>query len=71
MANSSTSSSGIGLVGVLGIVFIVLKLAGVVDWSWLWVLSPFWIDFLFIALVLVVMKLGKHTGGDMPPEEEP
>lgn len=27
---------------VLGIVFIVLKLTGYIDWSWWWVLSPFW-----------------------------
>ena len=27
----------------LGIVFIVLKLVGVIDWSWFWVLAPFWI----------------------------
>ena len=34
----------IGLGGILGIVFIVLRLVGVIDWSWLWVLSPFWIS---------------------------
>ena len=38
--NSSSSSGGIGFVGLLTIVFIVLKLVDVIDWSWFWVLSP-------------------------------
>lgn len=36
-------SGGIGFCGLLGIVFIILKLVGVISWSWLWVLSPIWI----------------------------
>ncbi len=35
----------ITLPAALGILFIGLKLAGVIDWSWIWVLSPFWISF--------------------------
>jgi hypothetical protein len=27
---------------VLGVVFVTLKLTGVIAWSWLWVLAPFW-----------------------------
>lgn len=51
MAQSSTTSSGgIGFAGLLGIVFIVLKLVGVISWPWIWVLAPLWIPF---ALVLV------------------
>lgn len=53
---TSSSSSGIGFVGLLTIVFITLKLLGKIDWSWWWVLSPMWISALlivgFIALVL-------------------
>lgn len=30
-----------GTLTILGIVFIVLKLTGNIDWSWFWVLSPF------------------------------
>lgn len=44
-------SARIGLPSLLGIVFIVLKLLGVITWSWIWVLSPFWIS--FIAFVLI------------------
>lgn len=53
--NDSSSGDGIGFVGLLTIVFIVLKLTGVVAWSWLWVLSPLWITFLIIVLILIVL----------------
>ena len=42
MANGSTQSGGIGILGLLGIVFVVLKLTGYIDWSWWWVTAPFW-----------------------------
>lgn len=45
------NQDGLSLPTILGIVFIVLKLCGVIDWSWLWVLSPFWIP---AAIVIVV-----------------
>lgn len=51
--NNSSSSSGIGFVGLLTIVFITLKLTGVIDWSWWWVLSPLWIA---ASIVLVVFS---------------
>lgn len=41
-SSSSSSSAGIGATGLLGVAFIVLKLCHVIDWSWWWVLSPFW-----------------------------
>lgn len=47
----SKKSVGLGICDVLAIVFVVLKLVGVIDWSWLWVLSPIWIN-LIIVLVL-------------------
>jgi len=39
--------------GFLGVSFIVLKLCGVINWSWWWVLAPFWGP---IALVLVILS---------------
>ena len=47
-------SSGIGATGLLGIAFIVLKLVGVIGWSWVWVLSPFWIGAIVWVLAVVV-----------------
>lgn len=41
-----------GFFGLLTIVFIVLKLTGVVAWSWWWVLAPIWIPVLISAVVV-------------------
>lgn len=42
----------VGFGGLLAIAFIVLKLCGVIGWSWWWVLSPLWIP---LALIVVVV----------------
>jgi hypothetical protein len=58
------SSSGIGLTGVLFVVFLVLKLTGNIDWSWWWVTSPIWIPvalvfglFLIVLLSLIILLI--------------
>ena len=56
-SNRNNSSSGIGICGVLTIVFVVLKLVGVINWSWLWVLCPLWIDILLTVIVLVIITI--------------
>lgn len=48
---SSSSSSGIGFGDLLTIAFIVLKLLHIIDWKWIWVLSPLWIS---MSLVIVI-----------------
>jgi hypothetical protein len=42
MSNNNSSSGGIGFLGMLAIVFIVLKLCKVIDWSWWWITCPLW-----------------------------
>jgi hypothetical protein len=42
MSTTSSSSSGIGAVGLLGVAFVVLKLTGYIQWSWWYVTMPFW-----------------------------
>lgn len=32
----------IGILGLLGLLFVALKLTGVIAWSWWWVTAPFW-----------------------------
>jgi hypothetical protein len=60
---SSSSSGGIGFVGLLTIVFIVLKLIGTITWSWWWVLSPIWITTLVvIGIILIVATLAYFFG---------
>ena len=55
--SSSSSSSGIGFTGMLTILFIALKLTGVIQWSWWWVLSPLWISFGILILFTILVTL--------------
>lgn len=42
------NAGGIGVLGLLGVLFVGLKLTGYIAWSWWWVLAPFWMP---VALV--------------------
>ena len=52
--NNNSSGGGMGLCGVLTVVFIVLKLVGVIEWSWIWVLSPLWIGLAFSIVAILI-----------------
>lgn len=52
--NSTHVGGGIGFAGALTILFIALKLIGIIEWSWVWVLAPIWISWA-IALVLLII----------------
>lgn len=54
---NNSSSGGIGFAGLLTVLFIGLKLTGVIAWSWLWVLSPLWITFSLVVLFIVVAAI--------------
>lgn len=59
--SNTTSNGRIGCGLVLTIVFIVLKLVGVIHWSWWWVLAPTWIPlFLMLLLFSVAFLLTKN-----------
>jgi hypothetical protein len=47
-------SSGISLSGLTFIVFLVLKLCGVIDWSWWWVTAPLWGPFALLIAGLFI-----------------
>ena len=56
--SSSSSSGGIGLCGVLFVAFLVLKLCGVIGWSWWWVTCPLWAPAaIVIGVVLIVIAV--------------
>jgi hypothetical protein len=55
MADNNSSAGGIGFGGLLTIVFIVLKLLHVINWSWWWVLAPLWMGAAFVVLVLFII----------------
>lgn len=54
MENKS-NTGGIGFVGLLQLIFITLKLLGVISWSWVWVLSPTWISIIIVAIIILVV----------------
>lgn len=43
--------TSIGFMDLLLVLFIGLKLGGVIAWSWWWVLSPLWLPFLVALLI--------------------
>lgn len=58
MKNRSTGMGCLdAFVVLLQIVFIVLKLCGVIAWSWWWVLAPIWIYIIFILLVVIICAI--------------
>ena len=64
--SSTARSGGISFTGLLTVCFIVLKLTGYINWSWVWVLSPLWIGFLVGIFILAVsysilLKLDKES----------
>mgnify|MGYP000087702305 CR=1 FL=1 len=52
-------SGGLNLATVLTIVFVVLKLTGTITWSWLWVLCPLWIPFVFVTAIFLLLGIVK------------
>ena len=53
MWESDRKGGGIGFWGLLLLLFIGLKVAGVINWSWWWVLSPMWISAAIIILLTI------------------
>ena len=62
--NNKTKQGGLGIVSVLTIIFIVLKLLGLIQWSWIWVLSPIWISAVIaVAVFSVILIVGRIKKG--------
>ena len=57
MNKEKQSTGGIGFTGLLAIAFIVLKLTGVISWSWVWVLTPIWISLIIVLIVIAVILI--------------
>ena len=52
MENNNYEYNGVSFLSILFLVFLVLKLTNVIDWSWWWVTAPLWIP-IIIFLVFV------------------
>ena len=51
---NSGTSGGMSFCSLLTVAFIVLKLVGGINWSWLWVLAPIWIPVVIAFAILVI-----------------
>lgn len=47
-------SSGLTLADLFLVAFVVLKLCGLINWPWWWVLSPIWISVIMAIVVYVL-----------------
>ena len=56
-----------GFTSLLLLTFIILKLCKVINWSWLWVLSPFWITASIALLCGIIYVVFKSVRKDPPP----
>lgn len=55
LIKNQKGNGGIGFFGLLGVVFIVLKLTDVIDWSWVWVTLPLWGVSLLVLTIFIAM----------------
>lgn len=53
----SKSSGGVGFAGLLTVAFIVLKLMHVIDWGWVWVISPMWISLILGVIFALILNI--------------
>lgn len=63
MKDDKETTSGITFFGALTVLFIGLKLSGIIHWSWMWVLAPIWAPSAIILVVLVVTYVAMLKGG--------
>jgi len=54
---NQTLNINLPIISILGITFIILKLTGTIDWSWWWVLSPFWIPIAIVLVLIVILDI--------------
>ena len=55
--NKNNATGNITFTTLLTLLFIALKLTGVINWSWLWVLSPIWIGLIISIAIIVWMAV--------------
>jgi hypothetical protein len=54
---NNNRSSGVTAIGLLGVLFVALKLLKVINWSWFWVLAPFWGGIVLVIVILIAIVI--------------
>lgn len=57
MEQNTSVTAGTSFFTLLGVAFIIMKLCGVIDWSWLWVLAPLWGPLALGGVILIVLLI--------------
>jgi hypothetical protein len=56
---SDNKSNGLGLGTILFLIFMSLKLANLITWSWWWVTAPIWIPFASVMVLVIIALMYK------------
>jgi len=59
--NTTTKSCTLGFCDLLALIFITLKLCGIITWSWVWVLAPCWISIALAVVAVIIIIIIKKT----------
>lgn len=54
---NNNTGSNIGLLDIILVVNIILKLIGVINWSWWVVLWPLWVSIAIIIIFIIIVKV--------------
>ena len=69
MSSKNSNSNGIGVVGALGVAFVVLRLTDVIDWPWWLVTLPFWAGIVVLLVVLIIWLFSQLLKPKIPTVE--
>ena len=59
MKNNNYEYNGVSFLSILFLVFLVLKLTNVIDWSWWWVTAPLWIPTIFVVILITIICIAR------------
>ena len=51
---NTNNATGVGILDVILVIFIVLKLVGVITWPWWVVLIPLWASLVLIVIITII-----------------
>jgi hypothetical protein len=58
-SGDNNSHDSVGFCGALFLVFLVLKLTHIIDWSWWWITAPLWIPSVLVAVLITVVVVAR------------
>ena len=56
---TNNNNNGIGLFGIMFLIFMTLKLTDYIDWSWWWVTAPLWGPMALVIVIVIIAQVAK------------